>query len=619
MALGLGLAALVARSLACFALGSPRVGPLDSDMAIAVLMANRSSGVWLFDAYYFGQDRLGAWPYLLERWVGQGLGMEWAAASLQQVHVGAALLAGLWLLGLGGRAGQVGAAAWALAVVAHPSASSMVFNLGQPYAWQLLALFGAWAVLHRQLSASHGCAARLGALWGLGTLSVWSSPVSGPLLLWLLAVEVAGRWEPQPWRERLRRALPVALALGAALLAERRLRVAYRSAAHQAFGHSYRTGVRLDTEHLADNARALAEVLLQGGGWLTLALAAAGVGALLVLRLRALRGGPPEQAPQAPLAWQPLVLALGASGMAAINYAICVAADHVRLNEYNPRYLTPTSMLLGLAAAWVGLALWEVLLSRTALAPVGAPLLALGLLGAAHWSLPAEARVPAQAELERTARLLEGQGRPRLLLGEYWRTYVYAALARSGSVVAIPAEGQYQRTPFDLGRLHEADEVVVNHAGLSDFGPAEAPHPLLFQHGALLRLVRPASPAEGFSLYTREARVPLEVQAQPALEEWDLCNPTARAVLRGQSTGPVEVLLYTPGVSGQDQPPQVELAGQALPVEVLPGLYRVHVGEPLREDTPLVLTPRQGAPGATGCRVQNVWVFPASAPSARQQ
>ena len=610
---------LLVRACSTFVPGSTHLGPLDSDMAIPVLMANGSSGHWLFDAYYFGQDRSGAWPYLLARAVRGLFGFDWTPLRLFWAHAAAALLCGVPLALLSRRVGLVAAAACALVAVTNPSVFRGFLYLGQPYAWQVLALCGAWAVLHSLLLTRERPGERPGerlvALGGLGFLAVWMSPTSGPLLVGLLGVELLARRGPESWRERLVRAIPVGVMVAGAMVGERILRGRYHQSARRAFGDSFRTVVNLDAQHLPDNARALAEAWRQGGWTLALGLAAVAVGAFAVLRVRAWRGAREERAPEG---WEALTLAVGAAVVAVANFALCVAVSHVRLNSYHERYLTLSHVFLALAAALGVLAGLESLLARGRAVEAGASLFALGLLGAAHLGMPAPSPLPGHQELEATARALQPEQGRRVLLGEYWGIYPFAALARPGSVVAVPVEGDYQRTPFDQKWVRTVDEVVVNHAGLDLFGPARAPHELIGQHGALLRLVRPASPRKGFSLYGRADRGALPVQPEPSLPEWRLCDAKAHAALRFESTGPVTVLVRGMGARPGGPGPRAVLAGRELPVEVLPNFYRVRVDGPMGRDTPLELHAIPGvADGAPGCRAQDAFVLPESVTVAR--
>ncbi|QRN98163.1 hypothetical protein JRI60_03560 [Archangium violaceum] len=609
------LGGLLVRGLSSFAPGSAHVGLFDADMAIPVVMANGSSGHRLFDAYYFGQDRFGAWPYLLARLARGVLGFDWTASRLFWAHATAALLAGVPLALLSRRAGLVAAAACALVAVTNPSVFHSFLNLSQPYAWQVLAMCGAWAVLHSLLLTPERPGGRLVVLAVLSFLAVWMSPTSGPLLVLLLGVELLALRGPESWRERLWRAVPVGLMVAAGMAGERTLRWRYHRTVRRAFGTDFQTEVHLDVGHLLDNARALAAVWARDGWKLALGLTVVGVGACLVLRVRAWRGA---RAVQVPEGWEALTLASGAAAVALANFALCAAVNHVRNNLYHERYLTLSHLFLAMAAALVVLAGAQALLARTRASEVGGPLFALGLLGAAHLGMPAPAPLPEERVLEDTARALQPEHGQRILLGGYWHTYPYAALARPGSVVAVPVEWDYQRTRFDWARLRAADEVVVNHAELEAFGPADAPHALIGQLGVLLRLVRTASPREGFSLYARADREALPVKLEPSASEWNLCDVSARARVRFESTGPVTVLVRSMGVRPGARTPRALLAGRESPVEVLPDFYRVRVEAPVGKDIPLELGVGTGMAGdAPGCRVQDVFVLPGSTSATR--
>jgi hypothetical protein len=606
------LGVLLVRSFSSFTPGSVNMKVFDGDMAIPILMANGSSGVWLFDVYYFGQDRLGAWPYLLQRLAGWATGLDWTVSRMFRVEATVALLAGVPLALLVPRAGLVAAAACVFVSVTNPGVFSSFFFVGQPYSWQVLVLGCAWGLLHSLLVTPQRPGWRLVGLGWAAFLAVWMSPTSGPLLLLLLGVELLGWRGAEPWRTRLWRSVAVGLMVAVGMVGERILRGRYHHAARLAFGSDHRTVVRLDEGHLLDNARVLAEEWSRSGWRLALVLAVGAVATFCVLRVRAWRGA---RAAEVPAGWEALTLAVGAACVAVANFAICVAVSHVRLNSYDGRYLTLTHLFLALAAALAVLAGAEALLARTRAFAWVAPVLALGLLGAAHLGMPPPGLKPEQQALEATARALQPEQGRRVLMGTYFQSYPYAALARPGTVVAVPVEWDYQRTPFDHEWLRAADEVVVNHAGLEAFGPAASPHGFIFQHGLLLRLVRTSSPLEGFSVYARADRDALPVSPEPPLDRWNLCDPTVPARLRFESEGPVTVLVRSWAVREGDPVPGAMLAGRALPVTSLPEFYRVAVDRPVTREMALEFSAPASVPeGSQGCRVQHVFVLPSVIP-----
>jgi len=74
--------AFVASCLRSLKAGTVNVGSFSSDSAVPVLMANGSA--WnVFQTFFYGQDRFGAWPFLLLR-LAKPLGVVW---SWERVHV----------------------------------------------------------------------------------------------------------------------------------------------------------------------------------------------------------------------------------------------------------------------------------------------------------------------------------------------------------------------------------------------------------------------------------------------------------------------------------------------------------------------------------------------------
>lgn len=600
--------------------GSAILSVYNSDMAIPLLMAN---GAWrgFFDAYYYGQDRFGAWPFLLARGARQLLGFDWTPVGMQRLYMTAALLTPVPLALLARRAGLVAAAAWVFVAVTNPSLVRVYLGHAQPYAFQCLTVCGAWAVLHSLMARPERPGLRFAGLAVLGFLSTWMSPTSGPILAVLLGVQLLGRWGSVPTRELLRRAVPVGALIALGPVAERILRGRYHHAARDAFRTDFRTRVHVDQGHLLENLRAVTNTWSQDGSWGALILAGVGVGAFALITARRLRAGREAAAGGgAPAGGEALLLAASAAAVAALNFAICVAVDHVRRHDYDARYVALTHLFLAVAAALVVLAAVEALLARKpALEEGAAPLLGLALVGAAHLRMLELHPAPEQQVQEVTARALQSAQGERVVLGDYWQTYVYAALAPPGAVVGLPIEGLYLRTPFDLPRLRAAETVVVNHSEMKAFGPPEAPQALIGQYGVLLHLERAATPLEGFSLYRRADREALPATLEPApLYRWNFCDGAkSRGTLRFESTGPVVVLVRSTGVRAGAPLPRAELAGRALPVDALPDFYRVRVPGPVTRAERLELGGLSGLEkGAPGCWAQDVFVLPEAAARA---
>ncbi len=430
--------------------GSLWVGLYTADTAIPVLMA-RAPTVDLFHAYYWGQDRFGAWPFLLARALG---GTAWTAEGLQVVLLAVAWLGALalaWLV----RRGTLGTGVLLLlpvALAAHPGVRPYVLDFSQPYGWQLAALAWAWAGLRALARARTGRAA-LGwgtAAWVPSALAVWVSTSSLPILAALSAVEALRarvRGEGLPGWKRATVALPLAMAM----LFERQLRRLYHRFAERHFHTDFRTQVELDRGHLLDNAGQLVGRMLEGPLPLLalLALVAAGVGAA-GWRARSSLSRLPDA----------LWVAAGCGLAALAQLPVLMAVTHVRLNGFDPRYFSLVHLFAVLGLGVLVLAAVERW-SPPAVRTWGSLGVAVGL------ALTAMLRPePPPEELHYTryrsaARALSAAAPGALLLGDYWDVYLLASLQSPETATRpLPAEEQHQRTPFLVPALRAASEMV---------------------------------------------------------------------------------------------------------------------------------------------------------------
>ncbi|HZH02566.1 MAG TPA: hypothetical protein VEY30_02200, partial [Myxococcaceae bacterium] len=354
LATGLGYAALLAGVALRFDPGSA-LGTWNSDAAIPVLQSNDPD----FDAfrlYYFGQDRFGAWPWLASQAVRALTGFVWTPWRAFLLQAAWACLGAVALCGLHRRAGPVLGATYAALALGSPLLPQELFGLGQPYGWQLTALFFGWGAGKRWLEAMDDLRPpRTVALWGgaavfWAVLACWTSPVSVPLLLlggWAEAARLG--WLAPARQFRVRWAIWASVPAAVGYAVERELRHLFHRFSLKQFGHAYPTEVRLDVGHLKDNFVAVAAQL---GAHPLAPLAGFGVGAALVsagaLAVVRRRGRVSlEVLPAVEAAVTSVSLA--AAGLA--NAAIATAVRHTRMNNYALRYFTPTLVLLTLAAA----------------------------------------------------------------------------------------------------------------------------------------------------------------------------------------------------------------------------------------------------------------------------
>ena len=252
---------------ACRALGPWKAGlePLNSDCAVPLLMAQHPQH-GLFGLFYWGQDRFGAWPFWLAHGVARLTGTTPTFEGLHlEMVVLAALAIGAFALAFG-RARALVATALALSLIVSARVRYDVFNLSQPYLWQLAALLPAWAALYGRRASGWAVA----CTFAFSTLAQLMSPVSGVLLLTLLGLEALWARGKGQWRWLAAHAG----AVGVAIATEARLRAAFHLAALARFHDQLRTELHVDRGHLVENARQIAAMLARGD---SAPLSAAGV------------------------------------------------------------------------------------------------------------------------------------------------------------------------------------------------------------------------------------------------------------------------------------------------------------------------------------------------------
>jgi hypothetical protein len=485
-----------------FGPGSAYMG-FSSDSAIPLLMS-QYRGHTPFSLYYWGQDRFGAWPFLLGSAWSALTGWAWTPERLSAVVISCAMAGAMAFTAFSGGAGWVAGLSCAAVLLLQASPRQNVLDLGQPYAWQLVLIVTSWLSLRRLLKPD----VRPGPVAGLGfvlmTLASWISPVSGPLVFLILLVEVLrSAWNGgQGWRQPAWRRVGLAFAALAVAVATEwfAIRGLYHwfTAAHYRWDH--KTLIRCDILHVRQNVVELARVLHEGGSWL---VAAVSVLSVVFLSFALASSRKEQPSPRQVALTEAWFLAAGASVVAWGNLAICALVSHVRKNAYSDRYLCLTHVFVGIAAglAIYGLAV-RVLRFRHADA-LTTLAFSLSLFVLLYARLPMRADNPNYQSLKELARTVSDGGRGRVLLGDYWSVYAMAALAPAGALIPLePEDEEDPRMPFNQSALRPGSEVLVVYREPRP-GPAENPVEELAQYGTRLHLVdRQPWIAAGRSVWT---------------------------------------------------------------------------------------------------------------------
>jgi hypothetical protein len=549
--------------------GSQALPPFNSDSAVPVLMAN--GWRWdVFHAFYLGQDRFASWPFLLAHGVG---GLSGRPVTPESLH----LLATLFVL-LGAVPAALLCRPWpGLGLLAYtvallvPESRGSIFEIAQPYAWQLPLLFWAWWCL-RQSWKARGRQKQV--LWLAATTAVcflasWMSSLSGPLLLGLTLVEGLNRQTHPSAPSRKRWLLQLLPALFA-IAGEACLRGAYHRYIRLTFQRNFRTRLSLDWGHFASNAGEVWAGLAQPRLLVALAVLGSYTAGLLVRRQRGQPLGSGLRAVQCTV--------LGSFLLALLPLPVLVLVRHIRMNFFAQRYFAPTDVFL----------LFGALVAVSSFLPArrrglsGAAWLAAGtaiLAALALLVLPRAEADPAYARMRATARALAQKAPGAVLLDGYWGTYVFAGLATPGALLPLPRYGDLNRTPEAEAHLEGASQVLAGHR---DFlAEAGSEPPFLFQHGTLLQRVQADFFSDGvdrFSLYQPRAVQTLALRGQPPLDELDLAKGSAEVHLsadRGEAGTVLAVeigclFLETPatglgdGVDGARVPLQVQAVPGAI-------------------------------------------------------
>ena len=429
------------------------VGGFSSDTAIPILMAN-SDYFSPFSLYYWGQDRFGAWPFLVLRLLPDVSDFQVFLAMFVYLHAG--LLVFFW--------NRDPFAFLSVLSLLHiwQGTSGFLFDIAQPYGWQLGSILIALTCLestNRTARAAGGFLSGPALCTGLFSfLAIWLSPSS---ILYSLAYPILRLAPTDGLRSllssaqisRLFRLWIPAIAAYVAHSLLRRSVVAYNK---EAFYNKFETPLRWQLDLVTPAWKAVLqslqtpEIILWALTLIMLTFLAMALFLGLGKWARFARRYPME------------VNLLAAS---LLFLLALLPLNWFYLNQFGIRYIALPRFLMVTGVLLLILRMASRLKPpfQLSIRYAGLALLAVTLL----WTpgvLPTRKESAGYQERKRVAEFLEREYPGIPILGNYWETYVYAALQNRRNIPQ-PGTGQYQRTPFLVPEFLEASTIIVNHRG----------------------------------------------------------------------------------------------------------------------------------------------------------
>lgn len=512
----------------------------NSDLAIPLLMADEPRAT-PFSLYYYGQDRYGAWPFLLAHLLGRVVHFSWSPERLS-VWLTLFMFSAAWpLWWLVGKRDLI-VPSYLGVLLLDP----VVQVNREPYGWQAATLIWTWWSL-RQLSSGRNSRFWLAAACLGSMLAVWISPLSGAILLVLVTLE----WAFTRRKNFLIMLIPPAIGIGV----ERLLRAWFHQYARLNFHNSYEIPLELDQGHLLQNFSAMWNAL-RGRPWWIVQVGAVLVGAYFLLSwvTRRLRKSGTHAGSQNP--WR--ALAIGCAATCVLAFVASVATSHVRDNLYNERYLTPVFLFGEIGGVAAVIALLPI--RRISARARNGLSLALTLVVTATIALrlPPSTINSVYPELKAAADWLANQPVPAVL-GGYWGTYVFSGLAVPKKVIPIPVEEDYQRTPWTGSAIHQARQVVVSTYKTDRFGPANHPDRWVTDRGEFFQRVETPSWSNGvvtFWTYLSATERAIPISGSSVLN-WNACGEESLSIDVGSLRSAELVYWFQP------PRPTIQVVGQS--------------------------------------------------------
>jgi hypothetical protein len=483
----------------------------NSDCAVPVLMANDNRPITLFNFYYYGHDRWGGWPFLGAQIIRRLTNHQWTAQNLSTGQTIWLFVGGLIISALSRRDWIVITFLFLVSVCVLADAGHLIFFLSHVYAWQVTALFLSWSGLRRLLDHSRpNEQPRRRVVWLIVTflfsyLAIWSSISSAPFLLFLVGLESVRAYLKSDGARHnsfsFRSLLTGLTVVVAAIVGERLQVMLYHRSAMRSFGVDFRTPLGIDFGFLFHNVGVqsvkLATEFSRPLFFTLIATVAAAFASFYCFRTRSAKSREIFRGHG-----ETCIIAFGAYGIALINFVLAVATTHVRINEYDDRFLLLTNVFgtfSGLLALFLAI---DFAVHKSQLRRHWTTAFLLLTLIFLAITFPRKIYRPEYESFQDAALTLMHTAPRAVLLGDYWAVYVFAALQPANGITPVPFEGQQNRMPWTREIVRNTTGVLLQYPG-SKLEESARPSERLSQYGNQFQLAEPRVYDNGVFAFAR--------------------------------------------------------------------------------------------------------------------
>ena len=231
------------------------------------------------------------------------------------------------------------------------------------------------------------------------------------------------------------------------------------------YGHTFETSLFLDIGYLGTNLKRMLSALLDFPLWpllpLMLIVVISVAGCLVYFKLK--RRGDLLAKLRKLVLEETAVLIAGSFGIAAFNFVLMVVVNHVRVNDYDNRFMTLTFLFGAISGLLTLYLLIRALLTKAKISRYGMPALMFAVFIFLLVGFPKRRQNDLYRIEQETAHALGDRVPHAFVIGGYWGTYVFPPYLPTDKLVPLPREGDLVRMPWTIKMLSEEKYVFLEY------------------------------------------------------------------------------------------------------------------------------------------------------------